>query len=210
MNTERNNLQLAERLPPNPVRARGLAAIAFHQYPPPQSISFYDSRPLAMQLLAGQGRFAQPWSRAAIGRMEADTAIGTGAAQVAVAADAVSALPSVSRLMSDKLVHARRVQAASDGGKVAVLDGRDANRLIELGYAMARDGRAAQQYARPVMAMLDQRIARAAPPFGLLATPPTEFCRIARAIGGNVAAAADARDFCAPGFKGGDGGPSPH
>ena len=73
-----------------------------------------------------------------------------------------------------------------------------------------KSARAAQPYAQPVIAMLGQRIARAAPPFGLLAARPTEFCRIARHIGGAVAAAANRRDFRAAGFKGGDGAPSPY
>jgi hypothetical protein len=210
VNTGRNDLKLSERLPPSIVRARGLAAIAFHPYPPPQDIEFYDSRPLAMQLLADQGVFAQSWHGAAMARMESDSAIGTGAAQVAVASRPSSALPKVSRLMIDKLAHARRVRAFSDDGEVEVIDLVDANRLIELGYAMARGGSAAQPYAQPVISMLEQRIARSAPPFGLLATPPTEFCRIARAIGGTVADAANRRAFCALGFKGGDGGPSPY
>ncbi|MGE5564246.1 MAG: hypothetical protein ACM3ZV_13215 [Bacillota bacterium] len=210
VNTERNSLQLAERLPRSVIRARGLAAIAFLRFPPPQDLKFYDSRPLAMQLLADQGPLARPWHAAAMARMDGASAIGTGAAQVAVASDAASALPRVSQLMSDTLARARRVKASSDGRDVAVLDGRDGNRLIELGYAIARGGRAAQPYAQPVIAMLDQRIARSAPPFGLFATPPTEFCRIAKAIGGTAAAAADRRPFCAPGFKGGDGGPSPY
>lgn len=210
VNTPRNDLQLAERLAPSAVRARGLATIAFHRYPPPQDLKFTDSRPLAMQLLADQGGFSRPWHGAAMRRMDSDSAIGTGAAQVAVASDPAAALPKVARLMSEKLAHARHVQAYSDKGNVSVLDGRDANRLIELGYAMARGGRLAQPYAQPVIAMLDQRIARSAPPFGMFATPPTEFCRIARYIGGPAAAAADRRDFCAAGFKGGDGGPSPY
>jgi hypothetical protein len=210
VNTGKSDLQLSERLAPSPIRARGLAAIAFHPSPPPQDIDFYDSRPVAMQLLADQGRFARPWGHAAKARMEAESAIGTGAAQVAVAVDPASALPIVSGLMARKLKSAKRVRASSNGSDIQVLDGRDANRLIELGYAMARGGSAARPYAQPVIAMLDQRIARASPPFGLFATPPTEFCRIARAIGGSAAAAADHRAFCAPGFKGGDGGPSPY
>jgi hypothetical protein len=209
LNVQRNDLQLAERLPANSIRARGLAAIGFAKFPPPQDIDFYDSRPMALELLADQGRFAKPWRGVALARMEADSAIGTGAAQVAVASDPGSALPKVSQLMSDKMANARRVRAYSEGHEVSVLDGRDANRLIELGYAIARGGPAAQRFAQPVIAMLDQRIARSAPPFGLFASPPTEFCRIARAIGGQAAAAADRRPFCAAGFKGGDGAPSP-
>lgn len=210
VNSHRLDLRLAERLPADAIRARGLAAIAFNRYPPPQDLKFYDSRPLAMQLLADQGRFALPWSRAAIGRMEADSAIGTGAAQVGVATDPARALPLLSKLMAGKLKLAKRVSAYSNGGESEAIEGRDANRLIELGYAMARGGALARPYAGPVIAMLDVRIARASPPFGLFATPPTEFCRIARAIGGNVAASANRRDFCAPGFRGGDGGPSPY
>jgi hypothetical protein len=173
-------------------------------------LAFYDSRPLAMQLLADQGRFAWPWRRAAMARMEADSAIGTGAAQVAVASGAEAALPKLSQLMTNKLAESRRVRAYTNGTEVPALAGRDANRLIELGYAMARGGQAAQPYAQPVVAILDQRIARPVPPFGLFATFPTEFCRIARSIGGHASAAADRQAFCAVGFKGGDGAPSPY
>ena len=129
-----------------------------------------------------------------------------------MATDPVSALPKVQSAMADMLrqSRARSTKAYRTGGEVRAIRGDDANRLIELGYALARGGAAAEPHSQPIIDMLDEVIARAAPPFGLMATKPTEFCRIAKHIGGRVARAASSKDFCANGFKGGDGAPNPY
>ena len=211
-NTELNDLRLAERLPPSAARAQGLATVGFLGWIPPSTLKGDDSRPYARQLLAEQGRFALPWRAAALREINGETRLGTSAAYLAVATDPVSALPKVQSAMADMLrqSRARSTKAYRTGGEVRAIRGDDANRLIELGYALARGGAAAEPHSQPIIDMLDEVIARAAPPFGLMATKPTEFCRIAKHIGGRVARAASSKDFCANGFKGGDGAPNPY
>lgn len=211
-NTLMNDLGLLERLPPTERRAAGLAQIAFLEWIPPSDDQGEDTRPYARILLAEQGEFASPWQTQALNAIGSETRLETSAAYLAVAIAPEQALPLVEKAMAEALLRSqtRRVRAHSDDGRVAALQDDDANRLIELGYAMARGGSRADAYSAPVIAMLDEPIARSMPPFGLSSTPPTEFCRIAAAIGGRAAAAADARSFCAAGYRGGDGAPRPY
>ena len=209
VNVELNDLKLAERLPPSAARARALARIAFASHIPPSALRGEDSRPYARQLLADQGDFARPWREAALREIGGASRLGTAAAYLAVATDPEAALPQVERVMRSTLsvARARAASAYRTSGKVAAIRPDDANRLIELGYALARGGAAAEPHARPVIDFLRDRIARPMPPFGLSATAPTELCRIARHIGGRAAIAANGKRFCAPGYVGGDGAP---
>lgn len=211
-NTELNDLRLIERLPPMEERAARLARIAFLNWIPPSDVGGEDSRPYARELLAEQGAFALPWLDEALRSIDGDTRLGTSAAYLAVALAPEQGLPMVEKAMAEMLEesHTRLIRAHSDGGRVAAIRSNDANRLIELGYALARGGHQAQSYSAPVIAMLDEVIARAVPPFGLSATAPTEFCRIARHIGGRAADAANAKPFCASTYTGGDGAPRPY
>lgn len=208
-NTEANDLQLISRLPPSRRLAEGLATIAFLDRIPPSRSNFEDSRPFARQLLGDQGRFAAPWGKRALLEINGDTRLATGAAYVAVAALPDVALPKVKQVMAEKLKQSqlRRVGAYRTGGTVLVIRPDDGDRLIELGYALARAGPAAEPYAEPVIAMLSEGIARPAPPFGLMRAYPTEFCQIARHIGGKVASTASQRAVCNPGLSSGDGSP---
>jgi hypothetical protein len=208
-NTPLNDLRLAERLPANKSLANGLASIGFLGWIPPSDLNGEDARPYARQLLAEQGEFALRWSKQALGEISGDSRLGTSAAYLAVATIPDAALPKVRQAMTDKLHDSRnhQVDAYRTGGEVRAIRPDDANRLIELGYALARAGDRAQPYSQPVIDMLSERIARSSPPFGLMTTQPTEFCRIARHIGGKVAETAKGKPFCAPGFKGGDGAP---
>lgn len=208
-NTPLNDLRLIERLPPSRTRANGLGQIAFLEWIPPSDLNGEDSRPYARQLLADQGEFAAKWRDAAFSEINGDTRLGTSAAYLAAAIDPAAALPIIEDVMNRKLTQslARGTKASRNGGDVSAIRGQDADRLIELGYSLARAGPMARSYGDPIIAMLDELIARPSPPFGLMAARPTEFCRIANHIGGRVASAADERPFCAPDFKGGDGAP---
>ena len=209
-NTELNELRLIERLPPSGTRARGLASIAFLGWIPPSELGGEDSRPFARQLLGDQGVFARPWRAVALREIGSDNRLGTSAAYLAVAVDPNDALPKVSRVMAIKLASSRaKAKMRWSGLGTPSIAPDDGNRLIELGYALSRAGPAAESYSAPIIAMLDQRIERPAPPFGLLPAEPTEFCRMARYIGGRVAQAAQAKPFCSSGFQGGDGAPRP-
>lgn len=208
-NTQLNDLRLAERLPASKTLANGLATIGFLGWIPPSHLNGEDARPYARQLLAEQGKFALQWSKQALDEVGGDSRLGTSAAYLAVATAPDAALPKVQQAMINKLHRSRdrQVKAYETGGEVSGIRPDDANRLIELGYALARASNKAEPYSQPVIDMLGQRIARSAPPFGLMAAQPTEFCRIAFHIGGRVAEAAKGKPFCSPTFKGGDGEP---
>lgn len=208
-NTQLNDLRLIERLPPSKTRANGLGEIAFLPWIPPSDLGGEDSRPYARQLLADQGEFAAPWREAAFNEINGDTRLGTSAAYLAAAIDPAAALPIIEDVMDSKLKQslARGTKVFQNGGDVSAIRGPDADRLIELGYSLARAGPMARSYSDPIIAMLDEVIARPSPPFGLMATSPTEFCHIADHIGGRVGSAANSRPFCSPDFTGGDGAP---
>lgn len=208
-NTELNDLKLAERLPPSEPLAKGLANIGFLRSIPPSNSEGEDSRPYARQLLAEQGEFALQWRKQAFDELGGDSRLGTSAAYLAVATNPEAALPKVEATMAVKLrrSRARKIKAYTMGREIPALGPDDANRLIELGYALARGDAKAEPYSGPVVDMLDERIARAAPPFGLMAAEPTELCRIAFKIGGKAAEKAKSKAFCAANFKGGDGAP---
>jgi hypothetical protein len=208
-NTQLNDLRLVERLPPSKVLAVGLGRIAFLKHLPPTDPGGEDSRPYARQLLAEQGDFSVRWRDAALSDMNGDTRLGTSAAYLAVATAPDVALPLVEKIMAGKLRQSLQSnsRAFRNGSDIKAISSEDGNRLIELGYALARGGERADQYSQPVIAMLDQVIARPSPPFGLMAAEPTEFCLIARHIGGKPSLAAKAKPFCAANFKGGDGVP---
>lgn len=208
-NTQLGDLELAEILPPSKARADGLRHIAFLGWIPPGPPRGEDSRPYARQLLAEQGDYARPAAEQALREIGGSTRLGTSAAFLAVAIEPTVALPQVEAAMQAQLAlsRGRRTKAFQTGGVVPAIRDSDANRLIELGYALARGGSAARPFSAPVVAMLDERIARASPPFGLMAARPTEFCRIARQIGGRLESVANSKDFCRPGYRGGDGAP---
>lgn len=208
-NAELNDLRLIERLPPSDVRAKGLAEIAFLKWIPPSNLKGEDTRPYARQLLAEQGQFALPWSGAALNEIAGDTRLGTSAAYLAVATSPSDALPRVQQAISAKVASSRdrRVRAHLIKGDVPAIRLDDSNRLIELGYALARAGTQSEVHSLPIFEIMSEKFARSAPPFGVLAAEPTEFCGIAAHIGGNVAKFAESKAYCAEQFKPRDGEP---
>lgn len=152
----------------------------------------YDLRPHARMVLAEFGESAQPWGKAAIAQMSADTNLGTGAAMVAVASGEAEALPTTSQLMQNLLA------SIPKGGRI---DRTKRNRLYELAYALGMAGKKAQPYAKPIADLLDRKVASAAPPFGLIDAQPVRMCAVAVHIGGQIEAAALRHDFCRNSIK---------
>jgi hypothetical protein len=208
VNTQGNELRLVERMPRSARLAKALAAIAFSPLVPPREAEPHDSRPYARMLLGDQGEFARPWAVKARSEISGDTKLGTSAAYLAVAADARAALPQVQAAMAAKLRSSlgRQVATWKDKGEANAIRSDDADRLIELAYALAKAGPAADPYGAPILQALDHGIARAAPPFGLLFTKPTELCRAAAWIGGRTGQIAGTNLACVD-PKGGDGRP---
>ena len=209
VNTQGNELRLVERIAPSPRLAKALAQIAFSPNDPPREAELYDSRPYARMLLGDQGQFARPWAAKARSEISADSKLGTSAAYLAVAAEPRAALPLVKRVMFAKLRSSlgRQVKTYKDSGEANAIRSDDADRLIELSYALGRAGTAADAHSGPLLQALDHGFARAAPPFGLLFTKPTELCRVAAWVGGRTAQIARAKPACVN-QKGGDGRPA--
>jgi hypothetical protein len=198
VNTEGNELRLVERLKPSTRLAGALARIAFLDWIPPAPVGSADSRPYARMLLAEQGDFAAPWKAEALTEIGGDTRLGTSAAYLAVSIAPVQALPKVERAMAAKLELSleRQVRAYGDRGDTQAIRPGDADRIIELAYALSMAGAAADRYSGPLLETLDHGFARPAPPFGLLVAKPKELCRVAVRIGGHTAQVASRKPAC--------------
>lgn len=94
--------------------------------------------------------------------------MGTGAAQVAVAAGHEGALTEVGRLMTELLAN------VPEGG---VISYDDANRLYELSWALTFSS-ARKRPTDLVHQVMRRRERRPAPPFGLVEVRPERFCRV--------------------------------
>lgn len=208
-NVQANELSLIERLPSSARLANALAKIAFLSTVPPREVALYDSRPYARLLLGDQGESARPWAAKARSEISGDTKLGTSAAYLAVSAGGQAALSLVRDAMAAKLQSSlgRQVKTWKNSREAAAIRSDDADRLIELAYALGKAGRAADRYSDPLLQALDHDFARAAPPFGLLAAKPTELCRVAAWIGGRTAMSAHKKPACIN-LKGGDGRPT--
>lgn len=181
-------IALAQQVgPTHPQIVESIARTAFAADPIPSDGLRTDLRPYARLVLAEFGPAARPFGRQAFAQISALDSMGTGAAQVAVAAGQPGALGRVRQLMTDLL-------AQTPPDKPIPLLGR--NRLYELAFALGMAGPAAEPYAGPLVQLLDRKVQSLAPPFGIVELPPTQMCAVATHIGGASAAAAARRPFC--------------
>lgn len=198
VNTQAAELALVERMQIGSRLAHALGKIAFAPGVPPREVAMYDSRPYARMLLGDQEQFARPWAERARSEIDPDTKLGTSAAYLAVASDPGAALPLVKDAMSAKLDQSlrRQVRAYSETGETDAIRPGDADRLIELAYALGRAGQLADGYTDPLLRTLDHGFARGMPPFGLGVANATELCRVAAWIGGRTASIAQTKRAC--------------
>jgi hypothetical protein len=165
-----------------------VARTAFHpyaietEYPETKQ----DIRSFARTTLAGFGGAAASWADMAFQAISADDALGTSAAQVAVAGGHPQALDRVQGLFTDLL-------AAYSDDPIPL---RVRDRLYELAYAIAMGGRAAQTHAGPIHELLGRKVESWAPPFGMLELPPRRMCRVLEYIGGEEARLAVSKPPC--------------
>jgi hypothetical protein len=144
-----------------------------------------DVRPLARTVLAEFGAASAAYRERAFAEMSADTAMGTSAAQLAVAAGHPGALERTKALMTDTL----------DRHKDPIpRNVRD--RLFELAYALAFAGQQAVPFMDPVYAMLDRRVESWAPPFGMIDLEPATLCLVLLRVGGDRVRARVAEPPC--------------
>lgn len=181
-------IALAEQLgPTHPQIVQSIARTAFADHLVPSDILRTDLRPYARLVLAEFGPAARPYGRQAFAQISARDSMGTGAAQIAVAAGQPEALDRVRQLMNGLLA-----QTPPD----KPIPRLTRNRLYELAFALGMAGPAAEPYSGPLLQLLDRQVQSFAPPFGLLDLPPTRMCPVAKHIGGAVAAAAARRPYC--------------
>jgi hypothetical protein len=186
---EEHDLKLARGLGPrNEHIVRAVAATAFNEHVILDRAEIKDIRPFARLILAEFGSAASPWVARARKEMSAETALGTGAAQIAATSGDPAILAEIERLMLNKLADLPRDQP------IARLD-RD--RLYGLSYAIGMVGSKGAPFSRGVIDLLDRKVVSAAAPFGGLPVEPRRMCWVADRLGGKAAEAARAMDFCA-------------
>ncbi len=180
---------LISRLPShNQALVEMVAKSAFSPHVEPGEGRFTrDIRPLARTTLAGLGSLAEPWRDQAFAQMSSDNALGTGAAQVAVAAGHPEALQRVVTLMNGLL---RSVPE----GQVIKWDMR--HRLKELSYAIVFSEDKASSHIGPIKAFMCRKVQNPAPPFGMLELDPTDMCGVLRLIEGDESPAAMEFAYC--------------
>ena len=185
-----DEVRLARALGPRDPRiVEAVARTAFH---PGVIVTEYplkgDIRSLARVTLAEFGDEAAQWSEQAYQAINADDALGTSAAQIAVATDHAQALEKVAQLLETILQqHAKNPIPRAP---------RD--RFYELAYAMARAGPKAMAFADPIVKMMDRQVESWAPPYGMVSLRPRRMCRVLELIGGPDAQKALAREVCHP------------
>ncbi len=184
-----SEIALAEQLgPANPQIVDAIVRTSFHENEIPDDPFKNDLRPYARLVLAEFGRSAsEKRAKEAFTQMSASSQMGTGAAQIAVAGGEPQALSAVQRLMDEVLSATPREKPIPPLSR---------NRIYELAFALGMAGEDARAYAGPLIDLLDRKVLSAAPPFGLVDLPPARMCPVARHIGGMVAVAAQAKEFC--------------
>lgn len=154
--------------------AKVVAESAFNDTPQQSGLlSDRDIRPLARATLAGLGLQAKPYAEQAFRQISMDDAMGTGAAQIAVAGRHPGALRAVERLMAEKLATLPRDRAVPWNVR---------NRLYEMAYALASGGEQARQHMTALRDLMSRKVQSWAPPFGMIEVPPRRMCRVAAKI----------------------------
>ena len=186
---EEHDLKLARGLGPrNQHIVRAVAATAFYEHVILDRADLKDIRPFARLILAEFGEAASPWIERARKEMSAETALGTGAAQIAATSGDPAILAEIERLMLNKLATLPRDRPIARS---------DRDRLYALSYAIGMVGSKGAPFSRGIIELLDRKVVSAAPPFGGLPVEPRRMCWVADRLGGRAAQAAKAKEFCA-------------
>jgi hypothetical protein len=175
-------LSLAAKLPDaDAVVIEAVAKVAFNEVvQPSEALSHQDIRPYARSVLAVFGAKAAKYSDVAYEQISIDTAMGTGAAQIAAATGHAQALPRVAQLMEAALATVPEPRAIPYALR---------NRLYELAWAVALAGDAGKQYSRPIHQLMRRQVQSWAPPFGMLELQPKRMCDVLTRVEGSKASA---------------------
>jgi hypothetical protein len=184
-----DQLRLAAALGPRDQRiVDAVARTAFHPFPIETEYpeTRQDIRSFARTTLAAFGDAATSWSETAFQAISAEDALGTGAAQVAVAAGHPQTLGRVHDLLANALE-----AYPDDPIPLAVGD-----RLHELAYAIAMGGPRAREFAGPIHLLLARKVESWAPPFEMVELRPKRLCLVLEHIGGEEARIALSKPPC--------------
>lgn len=146
-----------------------------------------DIRPLSRTALAGFGRAASDWAEIGYEQMSGNDSLGTGAAQVAVAAGHPLALSRVERTMRELLSSVPEGQVVPRSIKL---------RLYELGYALGLAGREAAPHVGPLQDLMRRKVQSWAPPFGTIELSPKRACWLLALVNVDQAAAFAPFSYC--------------
>ncbi len=174
---EEYQLELVAKIPnPSPYIVESVANSAFN-VTPQQSQYFKnrDIRPFARTVLASFGMKSSKYADIAYKQISTDNALGTGAAQIAVATGHPDALPKIEKLMNNLL-------ESIPNDKVVPREIR--NRLYELAYAIGFGKEKSKKYTAPIKNLMIRRVQSWAPPFGMLEFNPKRMCEVLKNIEG--------------------------
>ncbi|MBM3527533.1 MAG: hypothetical protein FJX62_05545 [Alphaproteobacteria bacterium] len=185
-----DELRLARRLGPrDPKIVEAVAATAFRKFAIINDYGVrHDIRSLARVVLAEFGDVATPWSEQAFEAINTNDALGTTAAQLALAAGHPQALARITALLDDIL---------KDNPKDPI-PRLARNRFYELAHALALLGPRAQPHAGAVVQIMSRKVQSWAPPFGMLELSPRRMCRVLQLIGGSEAETILLKEVCRP------------
>lgn len=170
-------LELAARLPnPSAQVVDDVAKVAFSQNPS-QSAVFVDEdiRPYARAVLATFGTRAAAYGEPAFREMGANSAMATGAAQVATATAQPGALARAVRLFQESLEEVPYPKT---------IGWHRRNRLYELAWAIAYGGESAREHAPLIRNLMGREVQSHAPPFGMIEHAPKRMCAVLEKVAG--------------------------
>ena len=164
-------LQLAAKLPH---RSRyivdAIANSAFNKSPQGSDVFHnQDIRPLARTILAGFGEQAASYADTAYAQISADDALGTGAAQVAIATGHRDAVERTLQTIQKQV-------ASFPSGEVSTWPRM--NRLVELSYALYFSGEAAKLHLEPIKDLMGRKVVYNSQAFGRTKEDPEPMCKI--------------------------------
>lgn len=167
----------------------GIASTAFSERPQRSKIlSYKDIRPMALSTLAVFGSEASsPYGKKAFNLMSSKDALGTGSAQVAVAAGYPGALEKVVAEINQLL----------SSVQVDVPIPWDIKwRLYELAYAISFAGRLEPDDLQPIYNIMDRQVQSYAPPNGMLNLRPKSLCALLQRISKEKKIVTKNYEFC--------------
>jgi hypothetical protein len=137
-----------------------------------------DIRPYARFVLASIGGGGDQYAQLAFDEITRKDAMGTGAAQIAVANGHPGALQRVKELMDELLLTVPIGKAVPRGTR---------NRLYELAHAISFAGSAGKHYSSPISTLMHMQVEGFVPHFGMLEMPPKRMCEVLKKIEGKNA-----------------------